>query len=50
MVVTHSEPSLEEEDTVEDVNALLLLLDPIIVDVLVEEFPEIFLDDEEEDD
>ena len=48
--MTHSEPSLAEEDTVEEVNALLLLLDPIIVDVLVEEFPEIFLDDEEEDD
>ena len=48
--MTHSEPSLAEEDTVEEVNALLLLLDPIIVDVLLEEFPEIFLDDEEEDD
>ena len=47
--MTHSEPSLEEEDTVEEVNALLLLLDPIIVDVLLEEFPVIFLEDEEED-
>ena len=47
--MTHSEPSLAEEDTVEEVNALLLLLDPIIVDVLLEEFPEIFLEDEEED-
>ena len=45
--MTHSEPSLAEEDTVEEVNALLLL-DPIIVDAL-EEFPEIFLEDEEED-
>ena len=48
--MTHSEPSLAEEDTVEEVNALLLLLDPIIVDVLLEELPERFLEDEEDDD